>query len=318
LNYTYLEDESANLIIVPNSLFKSLIVCNYSTSTQHISFTVELEVNHQYISIDEAESLFESALLSMPLILRNPKPKILINTITADGDLKYELVFYTDIGQLIVYEAIKSQIYRKILEYANISGINPQAFKINTEHLSLNVQNSRLSLGRNISQTLKLTSLFADLVDTDIEKLVRTIKIHAFHQNESIINQAENGSSMYILVHGMLNGTIMDLNNDKEIANFIITPGQFFGEMSLFLGEPRSAFVIVQTKNALVYEIAKESLFELFDSNPALLEKIATKVAERRRSNTQTQRNYLAHLSHSGLADSTQYTIKRIKQWLGF
>ncbi len=41
LNYTYLEDESANLIIVPNSLFKSLIVCNYSTSTQHISFTVE-------------------------------------------------------------------------------------------------------------------------------------------------------------------------------------------------------------------------------------------------------------------------------------
>lgn len=318
LNYTYLEDEIGNLIIVPNSVFKSLIVCNYSTSTQHISFNIELDVNPQHISIDEVESLFESALLSLPLILCNPKPKVLINMITASGDIQYQLVFYTNINQLIVYEVVKSQIYRKILEYANISGINPQAFKINTEQLNLNVQNSRLALGNNISQTLKITSLFADLVPTDIEKLAKNTKIHVFHQNESIINQAENGSSMYILVHGMLNGTIMDLNNDKEIASFTIVPGQFFGEMSLFLGEPRSAFVTVQTKNALVYEIAKESLFELFESNPALLEKIATKVAERRRSNTQTQRNYLSHLSHSGLADSTQYTLKLIKQWLGF
>ncbi|NIP32166.1 MAG: cyclic nucleotide-binding domain-containing protein, partial [Candidatus Dadabacteria bacterium] len=63
-----------------------------------------------------------------------------------------------------------------------------------------------------------------------------------------------------------------------------IFPGQFFGEMSLLTGEPRSATITAVT-DVIVFEIAKDDVENLFRRRASLLEDISQIVAERRASN---------------------------------
>ena len=63
-----------------------------------------------------------------------------------------------------------------------------------------------------------------------------------------------------------------------------LTPGQFFGEMSLLTGEPRSATIEAAT-SAVVYEITKRDLETLIEGRPEIAATITHVVAERRTRN---------------------------------
>jgi len=61
-------------------------------------------------------------------------------------------------------------------------------------------------------------------------------------------------------------------------------PGDFFGEMSLLTGEPRSATVTAITDCDLL-EISKSGLDPILRTRPEILEQLARSMAERRLSN---------------------------------
>ncbi|HEX6279471.1 MAG TPA: cyclic nucleotide-binding domain-containing protein, partial [Pyrinomonadaceae bacterium] len=58
-------------------------------------------------------------------------------------------------------------------------------------------------------------------------------------------------------------------------------PADFFGEMSLLTGEPRTANVVTDEETE-VLQIRKTAIKSLFEANPPLLESISKIVAERR------------------------------------
>jgi CRP-like cAMP-binding protein len=57
--------------------------------------------------------------------------------------------------------------------------------------------------------------------------------------------------------------------------------GDFFGEMALFTGEPRSAHVVAAEETE-VLEIGHEAMKSVFDTNPHLAESLGTTIAQRR------------------------------------
>ncbi len=61
-------------------------------------------------------------------------------------------------------------------------------------------------------------------------------------------------------------------------------PGQFFGEMSLVLGEPRSATVKADS-DCFLYEISKETMQDLFDKDSHLLDHIVKVIDARKIKN---------------------------------
>ena len=63
-------------------------------------------------------------------------------------------------------------------------------------------------------------------------------------------------------------------------------PGEFFGEMSLLTGEPRSATVKASCES-VAYEITKANMEELFASRPEIAESISRAVAERQLQNVE-------------------------------
>ena len=84
---------------------------------------------------------------------------------------------------------------------------------------------------------------------------------------------------MYILVEGIADVLIEE--NGKMIKVSQLYPGQFFGEMSLLTGEPRSADVIAVTDLA-VYQLHSEDLLKTFHEHPDLVEKISKIIVDRK------------------------------------
>ena len=57
--------------------------------------------------------------------------------------------------------------------------------------------------------------------------------------------------------------------------------GDFFGEMALFTGEPRTANVVAAEETE-VFEIGHEAMRRLFETNPDLVEALSHTINERR------------------------------------
>lgn len=87
-------------------------------------------------------------------------------------------------------------------------------------------------------QQIKVIPFFKSLTNKKLEMIIGKIKIEHFNDKESIINQGEEGSKLYIIKHGKV-----DIYKDK-IHIKTLDENSYFGERGLFFKEPRSASVI--------------------------------------------------------------------------
>jgi CRP-like cAMP-binding protein len=79
--------------------------------------------------------------------------------------------------------------------------------------------------------------------------------------------------------HGNVAVQVSDNGQPRTVAT--LGEGDFFGEMALFTGEPRSAHVVAAAETE-VLEIGHEAMKSVFDSNPQLAETLGQTIAHRR------------------------------------
>ena len=94
--------------------------------------------------------------------------------------------------------------------------------------------------------------------------------------------QGTDGVSMFILLQG--EAIVLVNVNGIETQVATLREGDYFGEMSLLTGEPRSATVVAHT-DCEMWEISKEVLGELLEQNHTLVEKLSDLLAKRRLEN---------------------------------
>jgi CRP-like cAMP-binding protein len=79
--------------------------------------------------------------------------------------------------------------------------------------------------------------------------------------------------------NGRVNVQISDNGKPRSVAT--LHEGDFFGEMALFTGEPRTANVVALEETE-VLEIGYQAMKQLFDTNPDLVDSLSHIIAERR------------------------------------
>ena len=97
-----------------------------------------------------------------------------------------------------------------------------------------------------------------------------------------VIEQGRDGGSMFMLLRGDASVVVKANSSETQVAT--LRDGDYFGEMSLLTGEPRSATVVAQTDCEL-WEIGKEVLAEILQENHPLVEKLSDLLAKRRLEN---------------------------------
>jgi CRP-like cAMP-binding protein len=88
---------------------------------------------------------------------------------------------------------------------------------------------------------------------------------------------------MFVVHNGKVRVQVNDNGRPRTVAT--LNEGDFFGEMALFTGEPRTANVVALEETE-VLEIGHAAMKRVFDTNPDLVESLSFIIAERRQGLT--------------------------------
>ncbi|MGI8812165.1 MAG: mechanosensitive ion channel family protein [Pyrinomonadaceae bacterium] len=122
-------------------------------------------------------------------------------------------------------------------------------------------------------------SLFAPLSQEELEKLAQASTSRVYAPGEAIVRRGQEGNSMFVITRGSVKVQIPENNYQRTINN--LRTNDFFGEMSLLTGQPRTANVIAEEETE-VLQIKKTAIKPLFEANPQLMKSICGIVEERR------------------------------------
>jgi small-conductance mechanosensitive channel len=132
---------------------------------------------------------------------------------------------------------------------------------------------------RGVVTRLSDVDIFAPLSLEETERLARGAISRIFAPGEFVIRAGDDGSSMFVVNQGSVKVQINDNGTRRTVA--VLREGDFFGEMALFTGEPRTANVVAVEETEVI-EIGHDAMKHLFETNPGLVESLSHIIAERR------------------------------------
>ena len=141
---------------------------------------------------------------------------------------------------------------------------------------------------------------------------------HVFAPGEMVIRAGDPGSSMFVVHNGRVRVQVNENGRPRTVAT--LNEGDFFGEMALFTGEPRTANVVALEETE-VLEIGHAAMKRVFDTNPDLVESLSFIIAERRQglaSQSDTRRPRRGHLRRSAVHYQTLLWPISIKHPSGY
>ncbi len=129
-------------------------------------------------------------------------------------------------------------------------------------------------LGRGGVALLKGVPLFSQLSHRDLRHLAtRAEEIH-YGANRTIVSSGSHGASFFVIAEG--SATVR--RGNRRIGS--LGPGDFFGEMSLLDGRPRSATVVSDTPLRTI-RITRTGFNKALDANPSMARGILAELAGR-------------------------------------
>jgi len=115
--------------------------------------------------------------------------------------------------------------------------------------------------------SLSRIKILRSLPPKEVIKLIPYIKKAEFKKDETIFEEGAIGDRLYFIVSGKVNVTRAANGENKAIAT--LGPGDIFGEMALFISQPRNASIIAQT-TLKVWQILKSDFDHLLLNSPSL------------------------------------------------
>jgi len=104
--------------------------------------------------------------------------------------------------------------------------------------------------------------LFAGMPPRFLKRLADKMDEQRFMEGATIVRQGEPGDTFYVLVEG--EAKVKDANG-RTLSRLI--PGDFFGEISLMDGGPRTATVVAET-NLTTLALSRKDFSALLQSEP--------------------------------------------------
>ena len=121
--------------------------------------------------------------------------------------------------------------------------------------------------------------IFEPLSDAEREVIAKSVVRHVYAPGEMIFRKGDPGDSMFIINRGRVEVRIPGSNGGLQRVA-VLERGNFFGEMALLTGEPRTADIHALTEVEIL-EIEKTAVRQLLSKNEQLAEVFSLKLAHR-------------------------------------
>ena len=188
--------------------------------------------------------------------------------------------------------AVQERLARRLLVHAETQIIESEARvgsipagvretvleKLNREIRLLRGQDiSELRLDSN--ELLRKVPFFHDMPDFDFAQVAAQLVQRTIPAGKSIIRQGEKGETLYLISRGVVRVSRKANGEDHDLATLIA--GDFFGEMALLRGTPRTATCRAVSPTA-VYELRRKDFDDVCRSCPGIQSALEKADKERR------------------------------------
>ncbi len=130
-------------------------------------------------------------------------------------------------------------------------------------------------------ELLRRVSIFEGLDERGLGALEKLLKLRSFSPDSVIVSQSDPGDALFVLVRGRVK-VVLYGEKGREMILSSFRPGEFFGEMSLLDGQPRSANVIAIEPSAL-YVLERNAFAKYLGENPRIALNILAEMSRRLR-----------------------------------
>ncbi|NJN17506.1 MAG: Crp/Fnr family transcriptional regulator [Oscillochloris sp.] len=134
----------------------------------------------------------------------------------------------------------------------------------------------------NTLAILRNVPLFTQLDDSQLQRLDSALGVRRFKRGETIFHQGSDGDELYLIVDGQVRiYTISQLG--QEISVKIFRDGDFFGELSLLDGLPRSAGAEAMSRTTTL-TLKRATFLRIIRDDPEIAVRVLSQLSARLRS----------------------------------
>ncbi len=291
--------DDTKTIFIPNSTLSTVAITNvfapHGRTRQFVRIPLEPSVD-----LARASRVMLAGVLTAEGPLPQPAPDVLLEGIAPDGLIFH--VRYWHSPDLSVSRVRHAVLY-SVLSALDHAGIKTARIRHEVFSAPLPMDTSEPKDARWILRRVEIFQAFAD---EEIAAIASQSVRHEYSAGETIVQQGQPGDSLYFVLEGLLDVHLEQPGKAPLRVNRL-AQGQYFGEMSLLTGDPRSATVSSAT-GAIIYEVAKNVLAPILAARPEVAQQLADTVAGRQLQNqtslaldrgpesTATHQNFAAQL----------------------
>src|SRR5919198_6396212 len=130
-----------------------------------------------------------------------------------------------------------------------------------------------------VTDLLRTMDIFETLASEELETIAQLLRELRLYEGEALCRQGEPGDALFIVTGGRIKVATGDPNGNEKVLTYF-TDGQFFGEMSLLTGAPRSPTATAET-DSQVLVLDKHAFDQLLASDAQIMREMLKVVSQR-------------------------------------
>lgn len=273
---TQLRTRSGNLVVCPNSTLSTAVITNFSRPSRLSRFGIKVKLPPE-LDTDRARRILLAAVGSAAFhdggADKEQMPDVLVTAMEASG-VEYWIRFWLDPSRDSI-DAAADEVSRSVLRHLQLAGI-PLSEKVVLHRDRRPLLDIRSTSGR--AEAFSRAALFDGVSHDTLEILAGKAVLDRFAEGETLIRQGDSDSDMFLLVEGAVQVAVEKDGAEVMVAR--MRAGDYFGEMSLLTGEPRTATIRAITP-AAAYRISRAAVSPVIEADPGLLGLLSCNLAER-------------------------------------
>ncbi|MBU1776093.1 MAG: cyclic nucleotide-binding domain-containing protein, partial [Gammaproteobacteria bacterium] len=316
---TLVETRNWETVVFPNSqLMKNKFMVLGRRTDQPVQwrrwvwFSVGLDVPPTRVVSVVEDSILQTDIAN---VAKNPPPNCILMDMDIKGYARYALRYWlTDLTPDDPTDAM--------LRWHIMTALQRAGIKLAMEERNIHItkENEKYEEGvrqREIAlriKTLRKVELFSQLTDVELRELADRLRYVPFAKGNIIARQGDVKSYwLYVIITGDAE-VYVDTPSGRRRTVRTLGRGDFFGEMGLLTGAPRSASVIAKT-DVECYRIDKEAVEELLRARPGIAEEVLHILVARKAELDAVLQNLDATGSYPDLSSQGSEILATIKRF---
>ncbi len=311
---TLIQTKDGATLILPNSYLVIFPILNWSYGSHKNRLKIPIYTRQDSDLVLFTETVLHTALKESS-VFADPLPKLVFKKLR-ENYLEFELQVWinsifqedkvkTDLNYAIEYNLRQQKIPVSFPTYElsfnhRESSIFGQAINDNSTEIAsdlISQSTNLLTKTLSIRDLLQKVKYFENFTELELRQLIEIGHRQRLEKSRVLFNEGELGDTFYIILSGSVEIFVAKIN--KHLAN--LKAGDFFGELALLLGIPRTASVRA-LEPTILFVINRQGFEKLLREPSELAEVIIQELGKHQEELAQRQKQ----LREMGLIDAEE------------